>query len=155
MALASVLWIGRMDSENSSSDGLWRGLWTGPLALYRIRLGQGVLGRLTTNLIAILSVFGCAAVISLFLGQTLVAIGCLGVCGLAYLVNHISTMMFAYENPTAALLEGADLVRAQEISMASRDLPSPGYQPNIDAPVIEATEADADRIRLEHKVGEV
>jgi hypothetical protein len=144
-----------MDSEKSRGDSMWQGLWTGPLALYRIRLGQGVLGRLTTNLIATLSVFGSAAVISLLLGQTLVAIGCLGVCALIYILNHISTMLFAYQNPTAALLEGADLVRAQEISMASRDLPSPGYQPNIDRPVIEATEADADRIRLEHKVGEV
>lgn len=144
-----------MDSEKLGGEGLWRGIWTGPLALHRIRLGQGVLGRLTTNLIAILSVFGCAAVISLLLRETLVAIGCLGVCGVVYILNHISTMIFAYRNPTAALLEGADLVRAQEISMATRDLPSPGYQPNIDAPVIEATEADADRIRLEHKVGEI
>lgn len=133
-----------MEANNSDGDGFWRGLWTGPLALYRIRFGQGVLGRLTTNLIAVLSVFGCSAVVSLIVRQTLIAIGCLVVCALAYLLNHVSTMRFASKNPLAALLEGGDLVRAHEIDMASRDLPSPDSQPNIEAPVIEAIGSDAD-----------
>lgn len=142
-----------MDDDNPGSSGFWQALWQGPLALYRICFGTGVLGRLTTNLIAILSVFGPMAVISLACGYIWIAVGCLAVCGISYLLNHASTMMFAFRNPTAALLEGADLVRVREIEMATRDLPSPGSQPNIEAPMIEAIAVDAEAVQLEHKMG--
>jgi hypothetical protein len=143
-----------MDADKPDSAGFWHGLWQGPLALYRIRFGTGVLGRLTTNLIAILSVFGAAGIISLLAGYPGIAVGCLACCAMSYLINHASTMIFAHWNPTAALLEGADFVRVREIEMASKDLPSLGSHPNIAAPVIEATRADADTVQLAHQVGE-
>ena len=89
----------------------------------------------------------------MFAGYPQVAIGCLAFCAVSYLINHVSTLMFAYRNPTAALLEGADFVRVREIEMASKDLPSLGSHPNIAAPVIEAIGVNGDAVQLEHKMG--
>jgi hypothetical protein len=136
-----------------SQNGFWRGLWSGPLALYRIRFGKGVLGRLTTNLIAILSVLGPLAAVSLAFGYPLIAIGRIVVCVGVYFNNHISTMRFAYQNPDAALLEGADFVRVREIEMAMKDLPSSVSAPNIEAPVIDAIAVDDNTVQPEREMG--
>ena len=76
-----------MGTEDLEGAGFWQALWQGPMALYRIRFGKGVLGRLTTNLIATESVFGALGAISLIRGYVWVGVGCMAVCVVIYWLN--------------------------------------------------------------------
>jgi hypothetical protein len=140
--------------EGNQPDEFLKALGLGLMRLDRIRLGKGVLGRLSTNLMSVLTVVGIMGVIALARGYEGIAIACLAICASYALLTHVSTMLFAYKNPAAALLEGSEYVRLKEIEMGAKGLPSPPSQPNIEAPMIEVDRVDGDAVQPEREMGE-
>jgi hypothetical protein len=86
----------------------------------RIKLGQGVVGKVSTVLIVVtLAVAIVAASIRVEI-VSLVALGIILILALPLLWRLIT---FAKENPYAALLEGADLLKHEERIMGSKSEP--------------------------------
>jgi hypothetical protein len=142
-----------MDQDSLGIGGILKSAVS--LGLEKITFGSGVVGKMTTSLMAILTVVGAALLLSLALGQLPLAYICLGVCVFVYLFTQISIMLFASKHPAAATLEGAEFVRYHQVEMAAKGLALPTQQPNVEPPMIEAVGMNDQNVQPEHKVGEV
>jgi hypothetical protein len=142
-----------MDPEGSSVGGILRSVGVNSMGLEKIKFGIGVVGKMTTGLIAVLSVLAVLGALGLICGQFLLSYICLAAIIFFFLFNHVSVMWFSSKHPAVAILEGAELVRYHQVEMAAKGLSLPTTQPNVEPPLIEAVEANDENVQLEHKVG--
>lgn len=99
--------------------------------LNQIKLGPGVVGRITTMGVAF---FVCVAIaLSRIDGAYFIA-GIVALAAVILLILVFSAIRFANRNPELSLLEGANLVRYQEVRMAARGLPEAPPMPPIPDP---------------------
>jgi hypothetical protein len=144
-----------MDPDSSAVGGILKSVGIGSMGLEKIRFGTGVVGKMTTGLIAILSVLGALSLSGVILGQLPLTYICVGVCVFVFLFTQISIMLFASRHPATAVLEGAELVRYHQVDMAAKGLSLPTPQPNVEPPMIGAVGINDPNVQLEHKVDEV
>ncbi|MCS6306433.1 MAG: hypothetical protein H8K07_22630 [Nitrospira sp.] len=88
----------------------------------KIRLGPGVVGRSATVAVCALIVMG---VIAYNLNDKASLLIIAGAAFLLFLIFFIGSMIYGSKNPSAALLEGAELVTWQKQELAAKSIPTP------------------------------
>ena len=125
-----------MSGPDPTVESLLRGAGFSSSGIDRIKLGNGVVGKMTSTQMGLYVVCfaGVCGGVYLNIPYMMVAFG--GVALLSFLFSSIAGMWFAAKYPSVALLEGAELVKYHQIEMATRDLINPPDQPNIEAPLL-------------------
>ena len=88
----------------------------------RITLGKGVVGKSTSAFIGLCGVFGLVAIGLILAGQPLFLLALAALGTGVYLFYQHTIISYAKNNPAAALLEGADLVKWHQHEIAAKDL---------------------------------
>lgn len=98
----------------------------------RIKLGTGVVGKLTTGIVAL---FGVLGVIAFGLkGNEHALLMLAGASILVFLSFCAGVAVYAVKFPNLAALEGADLIKWRQMDMSARDPLIIRDEPNILAP---------------------
>lgn len=109
-----------MTPDNSTVGGVLKSIGIGSMGLEKIKFGAGVVGKMTTSLIAFLSVLGIISLSGVICGQLTLTYICIPIIVFVFVFNHISIMIFASRHPAPAMLEGTELVRYHQVEMAAR-----------------------------------
>ena len=115
------------DSQKFDAEKM---LTTALSGVERIKLGPGVVGRNTSIACAVIAVAFVVAIGGAIMRNAYVLGGALLVATVVGLYIAQQNINFTKTNPLAALMEGAELLRAHELRMASKE-----------TPVIEVTDA--------------
>ncbi len=112
--------------------------------LSRVRLGRGVIGKSATVAVWALIVLGIVAY-RLKVESFLIVIGVAAF--VLFLIFFIGSMIYGSRNPSAALLEGAELIAWQKQELAAKNMPNPPKGPIVldpkgPVPQIEETKPD-------------
>jgi hypothetical protein len=113
---------GDVNPDYSVHDAL-KSIGIGSMGLEKIKFGAGVVGKMTTSLIAFLSVLGVISLSCIFSGQVAIACGCIVACVAAFPFIIICMMIFASKHPATAMLEGTELVRYHQATWLRGDCP--------------------------------
>jgi len=105
-------------------DILQRTLGSKSESLQRIRMGRGVVGKISYVTAIALPVLGAVAyiisksnpVMSFYIAIMIVAIT---------LIYIVGVLLFSHKHPSTALLEGADLILWRQIDLAAKGITSP------------------------------
>ena len=126
-----------MPDQGHDFEAILRSAGFSSSGIDRIKLGSGVVGKMTSTLMGLYIVcFACVAAGAYLNIQYMVFCG-IAAAFFAFLFGSVSSMWFAKKYPAVALLEGGELVKYRQIEMATRDLPVPASQPNTEPPLIE------------------
>ena len=143
-----------MPSDPTSVQDALGSIGLGSLGLDKIKFGSGVVGKVTTSQIALLTLCVVGAVIGWRLDRPDLVYTSLCLGAAAFVFKTIAVMWFAAKNPAVALLEGGELVRYRDIEMATRDGNKVGSMINVTPPLLPKQDADAEAVLREHTVGE-
>jgi hypothetical protein len=116
-------------------------------SLHKIKLGRGAVGKIAVIAVAALVAIGAVALRLSTAASILVAIIILGIICLASLGCVLYVLM---KNPEMALLEGAELVLYQHITLGAKGQPPLAA---ASAPITEPLALNAEA-RSEHELGE-
>lgn len=100
-------------------------------AFDRIKLGRGVVGKVTYVVVTIVAAL---AIIALRTSDTLLLWGLLGSVVLVFLIYFAGVLSFASKNPGVSLLEGAELIQWRQMDMGIKGAETLPMAPNIEPP---------------------
>ena len=100
-------------------------------AFDRIKLGRGVVGKVSYVAAAALLVLAAAA---LRISGVWLFAGLIGATVIVFLAYIMGILWFATKNPGIALLEGAELIQWRQMEMGVKGVKSIPQEPNIEPP---------------------
>ena len=108
-----------------------KGLGISGETISRIRLGRGVVGRV--SYVAALTIAALALIAYKASGERL-RIGIAATISIVFLIYFFRTLRFAEKHKDLALLEGAELLALRQMELRAKSVPNPPQQPVLPDP---------------------